>query len=59
MNRSAPKATATIMEVAHVASIGVLWNSSPGITTEYSKFSLNRVNGVVELSATNAELVML
>lgn len=59
MNRSAPKATATIMEVAQVASIGVLWNSSPGITTEYSKFSLNRVNGVVELSATNAELVML
>lgn len=59
MKSSAPKATATIMDVAQVASKGVLWNSSPGITTEYSKFSLNRVKGVEELSATNAELVML
>lgn len=59
MKSSAPKATATIIDVAQVASSGVRWNSSPGITTEYSKFSLNRVKGVEELSATNTELVML
>lgn len=59
MNNKAPKATATIIDVAHVPSIGVLWNSSPGITTVYSRFSLNLVNGIELLSDTRDDAVIL
>lgn len=59
INSNAPRATATIMEVAHVASRAGRWNSSPGITTVYSRFSLNLVNGVEELSATSGAVVEL
>lgn len=54
-----PRATAIIMDVAHVASIGVRWNSSPGITTVYSRFSLNLVNGVEWFSAISSALLTL
>ena len=59
INNKAPKATATIIDVAQVASIGVLWNSSPGITTVYSRFSLNLVNGIELLSDTREDAVIL
>lgn len=54
VNSKAPKAAAIIIEVAQVASIGlgVRWNSSPGITTVYSRFSLNLVKGVESLSCS-------